>query len=96
MSTAHTPGPWRSGDRWKTIFAPNDGQPSPPVIATIHCPDAKFETIKANAHLIAAAPELLAALQSLLEWNQNVFPTYATDDVPVIQSAQAAISKATK
>jgi hypothetical protein len=52
----HTPGPW------KWIDYP-DGRKllSAPLRAVIHCPDAPMSVEPADAGLIAAAPELLAA-----------------------------------
>ena len=46
--------------------------------------------VKANAHLIAAAPELLDALEELLAATQHLEPCPATAD-----KARAAIAKAT-
>jgi hypothetical protein len=62
MSEQHTPGPWKVVDSWDdyTIEGPNseeiifqDGPYGTPTIK------------KANAHLIAAAPEMLEFLQAL-------------------------------
>jgi len=58
----HTPGPWKASlrhgnsDEWE-IMSPSDGNWK---VATV-------DTIKANANLIAAAPELLEALKDLAE-----------------------------
>ena len=30
-----TPGPWRTGDRFQTIFGPPNGNPVPTVIAAV-------------------------------------------------------------
>lgn len=48
---------WRVGDAGHTIFGPNNGAPSPETIATVR----KRE----NAPVLAAAPELLEALELL-------------------------------
>lgn len=73
MSAQHSPGPWwidddgfiasGSGDTYLTIAEP-------------HCMDSegRESEIQANAQLIAAAPELLAALKEMLEayaWKAN-------------------------
>jgi len=55
---------------------------------------------EANARLIAAAPDLLEALTALLpmvaEWHAE-FPQHVGDkETPAIQSARAAIAKATE
>jgi hypothetical protein len=68
-TTTHTPGPWHY--KMKTLHNTSsspvakilDASENVPSIATCH--DAKG-TCEANARLIAAAPELLAALQALV------------------------------
>lgn len=51
----------------------------------------KLEEAKANARLIAAAPELLEALQSVI-WAEDSQPDHLED---AIRHARAAIAKAT-
>ncbi len=62
---SHTPGPWiitdRDADSLK-ITSPDYGR-----IAMLHDPINGVSELEANARLIAAAPELLSALQDLLE-----------------------------
>ncbi|WP_272582792.1 hypothetical protein [Providencia sp. PROV261] len=87
MGFKHTPSPWRCHDKRPncsgySIFG-NDGQ----YIAFVGDSD-QLSPIDANAHLIAAAPELLEALQSLLTYG------CITGDDWVIEKAEAAISKA--
>lgn len=78
----HTPGPWEvdyeeTGVRWPTVIAPeepgyDDGAPeevcrisiSYPIDADSDCP--KRIEAEANARLIAAAPELLAACKAII------------------------------
>lgn len=57
MTQKHTTGPWRTGDRFTTIFGPPDGNPIPLVIAGLGA------SHPANARLLAAAPEMLEALR---------------------------------
>lgn len=64
----HTPGPWRIGDAGHTVFGPHNGNPSPETIAR--------GLIRPNARLIAAAPEILAALQVLVEYADNGTPVH--------------------
>jgi hypothetical protein len=73
METKWTPGPWSvMHSSWETSFVYADGGWH---IATVDISDlvdedsqANFERIKdANAHLIAAAPELYEALALVLE-----------------------------
>lgn len=82
MSAKHTPGPWEwvgtdslwGGER-KTeeiLKAADDGKPY-----GMHSPRIEHhfdaEQAKANARLIAAAPELLEALKSLIREHDAVF-----------------------
>jgi hypothetical protein len=62
-TTTHTPGPWRIGDAANTIFGPPNGNPSPETVATL----APTPRRRANARLIQAAPDLLAAAQQALD-----------------------------
>ena len=55
---SYTPGPWRIGDAGHTVFGPPNGSPSPKIVASVAV---------CNAHLIAAAPELLEACKVLLK-----------------------------
>jgi hypothetical protein len=52
--------------------------------------DFKSEQAKADAHLIAAAPDLLAALIELLDWSQSEYQSNKQIDA----RAAAAIAKA--
>ena len=51
---------------------------------------------EANAHLIAAAPELLAALEALLFYDtfEEAEPVLGTREHKVVSAARAAIAKA--
>lgn len=86
-----TPGPW-STDRAGDVFAEggrNDGQFG--IVAGVAGADWSAEDV-ANANLIAAAPELLEALQSILSkaHKQNWNDKYPEE----VEAAQAAIDKA--
>lgn len=63
-AAAHTPGPWRVGDAGCTVFAPKGA--SPLRIACITINTVADERQRANARLIAAAPELLRELKSAI------------------------------
>lgn len=61
---ASTPGPWRVGDAGHTVFGPPNGNPSPETVAG-------RITNPANARLLAAAPEMRDALQTLLDISES-------------------------
>lgn len=61
MGTAHTPGPWHL--RGARIY---DGSPGIDCIATMQV--SNQVNWSADAHLMAAAPELLQALQDFSEY----------------------------
>lgn len=70
MNTKHTPGPWRIGDAGLTIFGPKTDHPAPVSIVELPGPTPRVSASerRANARLIAKAPELLAALVRLTAW----------------------------
>lgn len=88
----HTPGPWtvesvRSGFYIMSQFD---------VIVATADPDGRYGTIgnEANARLIAAAPDLLAALKHIIS-NCRVFCEDSMDiDDGAVYDARAAIAKA--
>jgi len=82
--SAHTPGPWQCGGRFITA---NDGGRI--VISAT-------ETIPvADARLIAAAPDLLAALQDLLRIADGSEPCVGEGYGIKLNAARGAIAKAT-
>jgi hypothetical protein len=82
----HTPGPWKADDKGKAVFIP---------LRAHHCEQlgiqvgfVSWEDDKeslANARLIAAAPEMLAALQDLCD---------TLGECGMTEKARAAIAKA--
>jgi hypothetical protein len=72
MSTKHTPGLWtadgRTGSVWKGA-APVDRKNGLRVAVVDISEDRESED-QANAKLIAAAPELAEALETLLSWEE--------------------------
>jgi Ser/Thr protein kinase RdoA (MazF antagonist) len=64
MSTKHTPGPWSNDGDYIRAAAGNN-RPDLVRIAEVFAGWTQEQT-NANARLIAAAPELLAALQEIL------------------------------
>lgn len=100
METKWTPGPWSvfiddSGDKWTgwplSIDAVTD--PDKTVVRTGGHWPYEWETATsqreavANAHLIAAAPDLYAALEHMIRWHDQLSPAD-------IAKAEAALAKA--
>lgn len=85
--SAHTPGPWSADAEGCEIFSPSaNGR-----VAMVG-ERSDIEVERANARLIAAAPDLLTSLEKMLE-------VYWQDDGETppqfILAARAAIAKAT-
>ena len=79
----HTPGPWEYwSTRSKRIWVIAQQTTGPVICET--------RTSEADARLIAAAPELLSALQALID-----LPVDSEDGGIVFNAALAAITKAT-
>jgi hypothetical protein len=91
MSTTHTPGPWRadqlpSGD-YRIIYNTTRNW-----LAKVYC-DGESEAAKADAALIAAAPELLAKLVEIRKWmDADVCGPW---DAKFITEIDALVAKAT-
>ena len=93
MNTSHTPGPWHVAGKEQVQIRSEKHQ-----IAKAWSFAGK--TGQANARLIAAAPDLLAALQGLDEAycraGTPLTREERTEDRKRIIAARAAIAKATK
>lgn len=91
----YTPGPWHVAERV------DDGD----VLYTVEADNLPVAYIyrkaerEANARLIAAAPELLEALEELLAWDLQMLPQEVSEGYSGIEEdiarAKAAIAKAT-
>ena len=86
MSAKHTPGPWRHLDQGQVVNDTN----TMIAFATNHGGD---EAGIANALLIAAAPDLLAACEIALA-NCSGRPPNEQELRAVVQATQTAIAKA--
>lgn len=85
MSAKHTPGPWRITAQGKHVVSVEDGRIC---AAPEHMAKWNWD---ANARLIAAAPELLEALELIA----NTDPVEAAlDPQRAVRVARAAIAKA--
>jgi hypothetical protein len=88
----HTPGPW-------TWFDYPDGRKllCAPSRAVIHCPDAPVTCAPEDQRLIAAAPELLAALKRTMTQARGAMRASGSDAEFVeiaLSDAHAALAKA--
>lgn len=108
MTTKHTPGPWKANglpntpktDDFHYACAVWTANGETPICFTGGAPgrylDEPKEMQDANARLIAAAPELLAALTGLTEWARTyTSPLDPNSPHNLLISAVAAIAKAT-
>ena len=92
----HTPGPWNFEDTLVFTREPMetvDGGTSIEFVEIADCSSYEIHggyDARANARLIAAAPDLLAALTALV--NQTDAPEYFPTEV---ENARAAIARAT-
>ncbi len=108
MSSEHTPGPWEVGGPYpgvSVIVCTDPGvsqgpDPEPPVYDPICILDSRIDgepdpRTVADARLIAAAPDLLAALKGLRDVVHD-FLTHKEQETcsTYIKAAEAAIAKA--
>lgn len=91
MSARHTPGPWEAMPT--SVRAPNDVKTFTTVCQCI-CGMKTGEEVRANAQLISAAPDLLAALRDCVAAliAIQLSPYHKRE---VVEAARAAIAKAT-
>ncbi len=93
--SGHTPGPWLADDGeggdW-VVAAESDGD----VIAPLFMATGHYDDAKANAYLIAAAPDLLAALRDLMPLMAECDCINSDRQQPLCpcRAARAAIAKA--
>lgn len=94
----HTPGPWRVVESIDGYFAGRKTTVKAGNLRVLspwqHRPHPEFDEFEANARLIAAAPELLDALQSLLaRVSSDIIANQCWHEEQ--RAARAAIAKAT-
>ena len=89
---SHTPGPWEIESSFNPGYKNISAQKHTALAQVVWCmeDEGRSPECEANAHLIAAAPELLEALEALvLDESKEYIPTRLWD------AARAAIAKAT-
>ncbi len=97
MCNNHTPGPWWVDEDGYIAAGGGDDYVT---IAEILGANDEIDVIRANAALIAAAPELLDALQEILQITEYLAPEKFDDAAhqgafdATLARARAAISKA--
>lgn len=93
MKTKHTKGEWAFDDNEVYSESTDHGA----AICTMNTTSAHFteDEMKANAKLIAAAPELLDALQELITLYYTPEDGYISPYKEAWEKANAAIKKAT-
>ncbi len=106
MSSKHTPGPWRLDE---TFVDGQWGNPSHWVCEIVGPDNSRIVAdipeyrtyeedaaeLEANARLIAAAPELLEALEYAQAWITEVGERKGLPNGRTLQTIEAAIAKAT-
>lgn len=90
MMTNHTPGPWVIGKQDHDVMTVDTANGT--AICDVYV-DSDDRRPPANANLIAAAPDLLAALETLERMVSKMRYTLDDDD-PALEPARAAIAKA--
>jgi hypothetical protein len=90
----HTPGPWNIERPLlnDNIAITVDGIVTAECLAVVLTGTRELPEDTANAHLIAAAPELLEALEALLADQETMREPYRNE--ALCESARAAIAKA--
>lgn len=88
----YTPGPWSWSDEYQTVAGESTwsliGQGGYGILSCDGLANSPSEFHESNARLIAAAPELLEALEEIAEYPEN-------DAQELMRIARAAIAKAT-
>ena len=97
--SSHTPGPWAHSSDGVECYSEAPGKCYAVTVATIRGLDYESEFISkamgmANARLVAAAPELLAALKAVCKAWDNREDDYFPGMMLAQDLAEAAIAKA--
>ena len=96
QKAAHTAGPWNCNRSSASGYDIVCSENSPTDVCVISRRDKTTGEIDANARLIAAAPELLAALETAYMALIGYLPAHRNDVTDAaIGAARAAITKAT-
>lgn len=96
MSAAWTPGPWEAADRVVVVTQATHGYST--WIANAAVGGASGEEQSANARLIAASPDLYAALEAMLDHyvstvNSGDCGNWDPETEDVVKAARAALAR---
>lgn len=90
--SAHTPGPWAYRPSNSGHFIAGAGENSGYLAEVRQC--RSKQDVRADARLIAAAPDLLAALRDVVGWVPGPTAFFTDGSDAAIKRARAAIAKA--
>ena len=93
MKAQHTPGPWQmvgNEDGYLELIAPG-----PRRLGVFSKRGFSYRERKANARLIAAAPELLAALRDVIGWIPGSSAWHTDAARKSVENARAVLAQAT-
>ncbi len=98
LPAQHTPGPWyaNEGPHWLYVVregAQRDEFGDLPTICGTRWTGTVTEQERADVRLIAASPDLLCSLESLLAWIDTL-PNVNEMALPAIDAARAAVARA--
>ncbi len=92
---AHTPGPWTILPNRVCVIGPcAEDEGGSALVAMCAAARRDNDECAANARLIAAAPELLAALEELLAFSADVVSSPNTTLGRLHNAAEAAVARA--
>lgn len=98
MSGRHTPGPWFSTDsKWNTGKMGGGyirAESGPFVAACMHMNERRKMPFEANARLMAAAPDMLEALQGMIAYHSASIINDPTLHAKM-EAARTAVARAT-
>jgi hypothetical protein len=94
MTTTHTPGPWRTLDVFTDIEIVTDRATANETESLVQFKGQR--NAKANARLMAAAPDLLDALEDLVarDRSEAAESGFTDDEMTWLEDARRAIAKA--
>ena len=100
MTATHTPGPWRQDEPGSLLVIAGEGKSKDDIVAGCwgHSEQRYAEGV-ANARLISAAPEMLAALQAEIDTHGHLsgrcaVPAGANGCTARCEGVRAAVAKA--